>query len=66
MSAAPLADPERYDSLRTYGVVPKFSKTPARVRGPAPDLGQHNDVVYGNELGMDAARMAELKASGII
>jgi formyl-CoA transferase len=56
----------RYGALRTYGVVPKFSRTPARVRGPAPDMGEHNDAVYGGELGLDAARLAELKARNII
>jgi crotonobetainyl-CoA:carnitine CoA-transferase CaiB-like acyl-CoA transferase len=56
----------RYGTLRTYGVVPKFSKTPARVRGPAPDLGQHNEAVYRDELGLDAARIAALKDAGII
>ena len=56
----------RYGTLRTYGVVPKFSRTPARVRGPAPDMGQHNDAVYGEQLGLDAARRADLKTRNII
>jgi formyl-CoA transferase len=56
----------RYGTLRTYGVVPKFSRTPARVRGPAPDMGQHNDAVYGGQLGLGAERLAELRQAGII
>ena len=56
----------RYGTLRTYGVVPKFSRTPARVRGPAPDMGQHNDAVYGEQLGLGAERLAELRQTGII
>jgi formyl-CoA transferase len=56
----------RDGTLRTSGVVPTFSRTPARVRGPAPAMGQHNDAVYGDELGLDAARRAELKARNII
>ncbi len=59
-------DHPRYGKLRTYGVVPKFSKTPAWVRGPAPDMGQHNDAVYRGELGMDGARIADLKSKKII
>ena len=31
---------------------PKLSKTPARIRGPAAFLGQHNDYVFGELLGM--------------
>jgi crotonobetainyl-CoA:carnitine CoA-transferase CaiB-like acyl-CoA transferase len=56
----------RYGTLRTYGVVPKFSRTPARVRGPAPDMGQHNDEVYRDQLGLDPQRLAQLKDAGII
>lgn len=59
-------DHPRYGTLRTYGVVPKFSRTPARVRGPAPDLGQHNDAVYGDRLGLDPERLAQLRDSGVI
>ena len=59
-------DHPRYGTLRTYGVVPKFSRTPARVRGPAPDLGQHNDAVYGDRLGLDPDRLAQLRDSGVI
>ena len=56
----------RYGTLRTYGVVPKFSKTPAWVRGPAPDMGQHNEAVYRDELGLDPVHLEQLKARNII
>ena len=34
------------------GALWKFSKTPATLRSPAPRLGEHNDLVYGELLGI--------------
>ena len=33
-------------------VFPKFSKTPSTVRWTGPELGEHNDYVYKEILGM--------------
>jgi crotonobetainyl-CoA:carnitine CoA-transferase CaiB-like acyl-CoA transferase len=43
----------------------RLSKTPGRIRRPAPLLGQHNKEVYG-ELGLTDRDMAGLKSKGII
>ena len=44
----------------------KFTNNQADPKVPAPTLGQHNDKVFGEFLGFDAAKIDELKAQGII
>jgi alpha-methylacyl-CoA racemase len=44
---------------------PRFSHTPAREPTPAPAVGAHTDEVLG-EAGYDAARIADLRARGIV
>ena len=43
-----------------YGVPWRFSDTPGSVRAPAPLLGQHNDYVLSEVLGLDTDRIGEL------
>ena len=47
------------------GLTIKFSKTPGKL-GPVPTPGQHTDEVLGGLLGYDAARIAELRAAGVV
>ncbi|MBI1988093.1 MAG: CoA transferase [Nitrospinae bacterium] len=49
-----------------YGVAAKFSLTPARVRRPAPMMGQHNQEVYGERLGLSAEELRRLQENGAI
>ena len=49
-----------------YGVPWRFSATPGAVRAPAPLLGQHNDYVLSELLGIDEARMAQLSAAEVV
>ena len=52
--------------IRMAGIPVKFSDTPAAVRNPPPLLGQHNEEVLRNWLGMSAAAIEELKKEKII
>ncbi len=44
-----------FGRLRMQNVAPRLSASPSSVRTPAPDLGQHNDEIYGKLLGLDPA-----------
>jgi formyl-CoA transferase len=47
-------------------VLPRFSRTPGRVRFVGPALGEHNKQVYGTLLGLSDEDLAELNEAGII
>ena len=55
-----------FGELAMQNVAPKLSETPGRVRWPGPELGQHNDEVYGDLLGLSAERIAELRRLEVI
>jgi crotonobetainyl-CoA:carnitine CoA-transferase CaiB-like acyl-CoA transferase len=48
------------------GVPIRFSAAPAHAPRPAPAVGQDNALVYGEWLGYGAAKLAGLRAAGII
>jgi crotonobetainyl-CoA:carnitine CoA-transferase CaiB-like acyl-CoA transferase len=52
--------------VRMVGVPVRLSETPGSVRTPAPRLGEHTDEVLGSLLGLDAAAIAALRASGAL
>ncbi|WP_126425283.1 CaiB/BaiF CoA transferase family protein [Brevibacillus marinus] len=56
----------RLGTIKIPGVVPKFSKTPGAIRHRAPELGEHNEEIYVNELGLSLAEIASLKEKGVI
>ncbi len=47
-------------------VFPKLSLTPGSVRHAGPELGEHNDNVFGGSLGLDEAQREALRENGII
>lgn len=52
--------------VRMQAVVPRFSRTPGSVWRSGPEPGEHNDEVYGDELGLAAATRERLERDGVI
>ena len=52
--------------LTVIGLPVKLSRTPGAIRRAPPTVGQDNDRVYGDLLGLDSGRIAELRAAGAI
>jgi crotonobetainyl-CoA:carnitine CoA-transferase CaiB-like acyl-CoA transferase len=48
------------------GVPWKLSRTPAHIRRPAPNFGEHNDYVFRELLGLGDSDLEALKAEGVI
>jgi formyl-CoA transferase len=56
----------QFGTLRMQNVAPKLSETPGKVRAASPALGQHNDEVYLELLGMPRERYEQLRARKVI
>jgi crotonobetainyl-CoA:carnitine CoA-transferase CaiB-like acyl-CoA transferase len=52
--------------LKMQNAIPKLSETPGSVRWAGPELGEHNQEVYGDLLGFSDEKIKELKDSGNI
>jgi len=52
--------------LRMVGIPFRLNGTPATIRRAPPLLGEHTEEVLGGELGIPAARIAELRAEKVI
>ncbi|MEE2040687.1 CoA transferase [Nocardiopsis sp. CT-R113] len=52
--------------VRMQGVVPRFGERPGKVWRTGPALGEDNETVYGDWLGMDRERLEELRDAGAI
>jgi len=52
--------------LRYPGAPYRHSRTPWRLRSPAPRAGQHNDEIYGDELALSDAELRALETAGAI
>lgn len=60
-----IADPE-LGQLRVPAPTPKLSATPGRIRWTGRPAGADNDYVYHTLLGIDSARLENLKNRGVI
>lgn len=49
-----------------HNVVPRLSDTPGSVRHVGPELGEHNEEIYRQLLGLDDDAMSSLRSSGVI
>jgi crotonobetainyl-CoA:carnitine CoA-transferase CaiB-like acyl-CoA transferase len=54
----------RAGAVRLMGVPMRLSKTPGSVRTPAPRIGEHNDEVMRQTLGLSNQQIAQLRAAG--
>ena len=59
-------DHPRHENFKMQNVAPRLSATPGHVEWVGPELGEHNEMVYGELLGMDSRTMADLEERGII
>jgi formyl-CoA transferase len=55
-----------FGELAMQNVFPKLSLTPGSVRHAGPELGEHNNQVFADVLGLDADARAALAEKGII
>jgi len=53
-------------TVRMHNVVPRLSATPGQIHWPGPELGAHNQEVYGQELGLTAEALDRLRQQGIV
>lgn len=56
----------QWGEIAMQNAAPKLSETPGRVVSAGPELGQHNEEVYGELLGLDSGQIADLARRGII
>ncbi len=56
----------QFGKIRMQNVVPKLSESPGGIRRPSPALGEHNDEIYLDFLGMPRERYERLKAARVI
>jgi crotonobetainyl-CoA:carnitine CoA-transferase CaiB-like acyl-CoA transferase len=60
-----VAQHSKIGRVRLWGMPIDFEKTPAKIRGTAPCLGEHTDEVLG-ELGYDEKRIKALREDGVV
>ena len=59
-------DDARAGEVAVQNVVPRMNGTPGEITSLGPAVGQHNDEVYGDLLGIDRDRLKALSEAGVI
>ena len=59
-------DHPRHENFKMQNVAPTHSATPGHDETVGPEMGQHNELIYGELLGMSSATMKDLVERGII
>ena len=59
-------DHPKHENFVMQNVAPKLSETPGQIEWVGPELGEHNELIYGELLGMDSATRVDLAERGII
>jgi crotonobetainyl-CoA:carnitine CoA-transferase CaiB-like acyl-CoA transferase len=59
-------DDEDLGPLRMQNLMFRLSESPGVIRFPGRRLGQDNDEIYGERLGLDVGRIAQLRDEGVI
>lgn len=52
--------------IETFAPIPKFSRTPGEIEFLGPRHGEHNEEIYGGELGLSPEEIVDLEEEGII
>ena len=59
-------DDRELGPVKMQAVAPRFSRTPGRITRTGPTIGEHNDEVFGNWLGLSEDERSALAAKGVI
>lgn len=59
-------DHPEFGEFKMHNIFPRMSETQGKVRWPGPMLGQHNDEIYRERLGLDEDTLKEYQEKGII
>jgi crotonobetainyl-CoA:carnitine CoA-transferase CaiB-like acyl-CoA transferase len=59
-------DDDELGPVKMQAVTPRFSQTPGRVTRAGPSIGEHNDEVYGDWLGLSEDERRRLAAQRVI
>jgi formyl-CoA transferase len=55
-----------FGELKMQNVAPKLSETPGSVRSPGPELGQHNEEIYLEYVGLSRQEYDDYVGAGVI